>query len=111
MCIRDRVKGGEAATEAENRLNIQIHKAISIIQFKLEGQLLERRPEYHMEHRRLLHRIDYEKGTITIKNKEYPLLDTNFPTIDPEHPYELTAEEAEVMERLRICLLYTSRCV
>lgn len=58
-----------------------------------------------MEHRRLLHRIDYEKGTITIKNKEYPLLDTNFPTIDPEHPYELTAEEAEVMERLRIAFL------
>lgn len=104
-CAQFKVKGGEAATEAENRLNIQIHKAISIIQFKLEGQLLERRPEYHMEHRRLLHRIDYEKGTITIKNKEYPLLDTNFPTIDPEHPYELTAEEAEVMERLRIAFL------
>ena len=81
-------------------LDEKMHKAIAIMQFKLEGQVIARNPEFDMDDRRLLHRIDYEKGTITLEGKEYPLNDTNFPTIDPLHPYELTEGEAAVMERL-----------
>ena len=104
-CECFKIKGDSAKSAEENRLNTQIHKAISIIQFKLEGQLLERRKSFNMEDRRLLHRIDYEKGTIKIYGKEYPLLDTNFPTIDPKNPYALTEEENEVMHRLRSAFL------
>lgn len=85
----------------ETELNTKIHKAISVLQFKLEGQLIQRRPEFDMDDRALLHRIDYEKGTITLDGKEYPLLDTNFPTIDPKDPYKLTDEEQSIMDRLQ----------
>ncbi|MEE8886502.1 MAG: fructose-1,6-bisphosphatase [Eubacteriales bacterium] len=88
-------------TEVEASLNRKMHKAISIIQFKLEGQLFERHPEFNMESRRLLHRINYEKGTITLEGKEYKLLDNNFPTIDPADPYKLTDEEEYVMDRMQ----------
>ena len=104
-CDCFKIKGDSAKSAEENRLNTQIHKAISIIQFKLEGHLLERRKCFNMEDRRLLHCIDYEKGTIKIYGKEYPLLDTNFPTIDPKDPYALTEEENEVMQRLRSAFL------
>ena len=77
-----------------------MHKAISIIQFKLEGQLLQKRKEFQMENRCLLHRIDPKEGTITMPDeKNYPLRDTSFPTINWEDPYALT-EEQGVMERL-----------
>ena len=70
------------------------------IQFKLEGQLLIRRKEFHMADRALLDDINYEEGTIRLYGKEYNLLDHVFPTVDPENPYELSKEEEEVMERL-----------
>lgn len=94
-------KGSIGSTAHETELNTKIHKAATVLQFKLEGQLIQRRPEFAMEDRALLHRIDYEKGTITLDGKEYPLLDTNFPTIDPKYPYRLTAEEQQIMERLQ----------
>ena len=95
------LKGGVNYNALEKELGRKMHKAISIIQFKLEGQLLYKHPEYDMENRCLLHRIDPEKGTINLPDYgEYPLRDTNFPTIDWEHPYELTEAEADVMERL-----------
>lgn len=84
----------------EISLNMKMHKAIAIIQFKLEGQLIRRRPEFNMDNRMLLHLIDYEKGTITIEGKTYELLDKNFPTIDPEDPYELSPAEEKLMKRL-----------
>jgi fructose-1,6-bisphosphatase-3 len=84
----------------ELQLNMKMHKAIAIIQFKLEGQVILRRPDFHMESRLLLDKINYEKGIITIDGKEYPLLDTHFPTINPENPYELTEQEALIMNRL-----------
>ena len=84
----------------EMQMNLRIHKAISVIQFKVEGQIIQRQPAFHLEERALLHRIDYDKGTILLDGKEYRLLDRCFPTIDPENPYELTAEEEEIMERL-----------
>ena len=78
-----------------------MHKAITVIQFKLEGQLIQKHKDFQMEDRCLLHRIDPEKGIITMADgKEYELLDMNFPTIDWQNPYELTAGEMDVIERL-----------
>ncbi len=82
------------------QLMARMHKAISIIQFKLEGQIIRRRPEYSMADRNLLHLIDFNSGTICINGKEYPLLDKNFPTINPADPYVLSPEEEMLMEQL-----------
>lgn len=79
----------------------KIHKAISVIQFKLEGQMIKEHPEYKMDRRLLLDKIDYEKGTIQIDNKIYNLNDTNFPTVDYKNPYKLTKEEEEIINRLQ----------
>ena len=84
----------------EAMLDEKMHKAISMIQFKLEGQLIMLHPEFQMEHRLLLDKMDLEKGTVIVEGKEYPLKETYFPTLDPAHPYELTTEEADVTERL-----------
>ena len=81
-------------------LDEKMHKAIAVMQFKLEGQLIMEHPEFEMEHRLLLDKIDIKKGTVIVEGVEYPLRDTNFPTIDWAHPYELSSEEADVMERL-----------
>ncbi|EAA0348946.1 fructose-1,6-bisphosphatase [Listeria monocytogenes] len=78
----------------------RMHKAISIIQFKLEGEIINRRKEFNMEHRLLLQFIDYKKGTIQLKGKTYQLLDTHFPTIDPENPYTLTDGEKDLIEKI-----------
>jgi len=95
------IKGSSDYNVLEKELSRKMHKAISIIQFKLEGQLLMKRKEFQMENRCLLHRINPDKGTITMPDgKEYPLKDTNFPTVDREHPYDLTEGEQGVMERL-----------
>ena len=82
-------------------LDMKMHKAISVIQFKLEGQLLLRRPEFHMEDRLLLDKIDYEHKTITAYGKVYEMKDIDFPTVDPADPYTLTEEEHQVVSRLR----------
>ncbi len=82
-------------------LDIRMHKAMAILQFKLEGQLIGRHPEFGMEERMLLDRIDYQRGTIRIGEKEYTMRDMDFPTIDPEAPFVLTLEEEEVMKGLQ----------
>ncbi len=82
-------------------LDTKMHKAITVIQFKLEGQLILRHPEFHMENRLLLDKINYEKKTVTVEGREYSLKDTDFPTVNPEHPYELTEGEALVCMRLQ----------
>ena len=99
-CTCFRRKGSERLQKAEMEMNLRMHKAISVIQFKVEGKLILQHPEFQMEERALLHRIDYKKGTILLDGKEYPLKDDSFPTIDPAAPYELTEEEEEIMERL-----------
>ena len=86
-------------------LDRKMHKAISIIQFKLEGQLIQRRPEFGMESRLLLDKIQFETGTIQIDGKEYHLEDSYFPTVDPKDPYRLTEEEVTVVERLKSAFL------
>ena len=85
----------------ELSLDTKMHKAISMIQFKLEGQLIMRHPEFDMADRMLLHCIDFEKKTVKVGEKEYPMLDADFPTVNPENPYELTEEEANLMVRLQ----------
>jgi fructose-1,6-bisphosphatase III len=79
----------------------RMQKAAAILQFKLEGQLLRRHPEWDLEHRCLLHRINPAAGTVTIDGVTYPLLDNHFPTIDWKDPYALSADEKECLERLR----------
>lgn len=93
----------------DEELIAKIHKAITIIQFKVEGQVIKRHPEYEMENRLLLDKIDYERGMITLGGKEYELRDKNFPTVDPADPYKLTSEEREVMERLRNAFMTSER--
>lgn len=100
LCTCFALKGVENPNQAEMEMDLRMHKAISIIQFKVEGQIIRRQKEFGLDDRALLHRIDYEKGTITLNGKEYQLLDTNFPTIDPKDPYRLSEEEEEVMDRL-----------
>lgn len=91
----------EERSQKETQLNRKMHKAIAVLRFKLEGQLFRKYPEFGMENRCLLHRINYENKTVEIDGKYYPMQDTCFPTIDPENPYELTKEEADVMQRLK----------
>lgn len=99
-CECFQLKGEPNYGKSEMLLDTKMHKAISIIQFKVEGQTIKKNPGFKMDNRNLLHRIDYEKGTIEIDGNTYELLDKNFPTIDPKRPYALTAAEEDVMERL-----------
>ena len=82
------------------RLIAQMHKAISIIQFKLEAKMIDSRPEWNMTDRKLLEYIDFKRRIFVKDGREYALRDANFPTINPEHPYELTTEEAELVNNL-----------
>ena len=88
-------------TDKEVQLTAKMHKAISIMQFKMEAQIIKRHPEFGMEGRLLLDKIDFEKGTINIKGVDYPMLDMNFPTIDPKDPFSLSEEEQDVMDKIK----------
>jgi fructose-1,6-bisphosphatase-3 len=101
--------GDEDFTDEELRLMAQMHKAITIIQLKLEGQLIMQQPHFQMEDRLLLDKINYEDGTIRIHDKIYALLDTHFPTVDPGRPYDLTAREKSVVEKLRLSFTNSRR--
>ena len=87
-------------TEKDKLLSARMYKAITMILFKLEGQKLLRRPEFEMADRQLLDKIDYENKTITIGEKTYPMLDCDFPTVDPADPYALTEDELHVITQL-----------
>lgn len=108
-CSCFRLKAGGGTDTDEMQMNLRIHKAISIIQFKVEGQIIRRQKSFHLEDRALLHRIDFERGTIELKGKTYPLLDTVFPTVDPEDPYALTPEEEEIMTRMEKAFLHCEK--
>lgn len=86
-------------------LDMKIHKAIAVIQFKLEGQVIKKHPEFEMDDRLLLDKIDYEKKTVLAYGKEYPMLDTEFPTVDPKDPYNLAPDEEQVMARIQQAFL------
>ena len=76
----------------------KMHKAITVIQFKVEGQIIKRHPEYGLNHRCLLEHVDFDKGTVEVDGKTYPMLDMKFPTIDPKDPLKLTEQEAELLQ-------------
>lgn len=93
-------KGGEDSGNSQQMLERRMHKAITVMQLKLENRLIRENPEYGMENRRLLEKIDYQNGTVAMGEKTYALRDKSFPTIDPAHPDELTEKEAEVLDKL-----------
>lgn len=99
-CECFRLKGAEEEKPQETDLHMKMHKAIAIMQFKIEGQLSKDYPEFGFGNRNFLDKIDYDKGTITIGEKTYRMLDDYFPTIDPADPYALSEEEEEIMNRL-----------
>lgn len=86
--------------EKSTRLLAQMHKAITIIQLKLEAKIIDRHPEYGMNDRKLLEFIDKEKGVFRYNGEEYEMFDSNFPTVDPEHPYDLSPTEQDIMNKL-----------
>ena len=92
--------GAEHLDEKTQRLTAQMHKAISIIQFKLEAQLYECHPEWHMRDREMLNFVDFEKKTIHLNNKDFPMTSCSFPTINPQNPNALTDEEFDLVAKL-----------
>lgn len=93
----------------DSALWAKMHKAISIIQYKLEAQLIKRHPEFGMDNHIMLDKIDYVTGTINIEGKTYKLRDNNFPTVDPKNPFELTEGEKELMKALRASFLHSEK--
>ncbi|HIY16304.1 MAG TPA: fructose-1,6-bisphosphatase, partial [Candidatus Intestinimonas stercorigallinarum] len=101
-CFEAKFAGDDADhyTEKDKALAARMHKAITIILFKLEGQKILRNPGFGMEDRLLLDKIDYEHKCITINGVKYDLADTDFPTVDREHPYDLSPEESDLIDQL-----------
>ena len=89
-------------------LAAKMHKAIAVIQFKVEGQIVKRRPEFHMDERTHITAIDFEKGTVSIRGKDYKMLDMNLPTVDPKDPLKLTKEEEELVHNLCMSFKHSS---
>ena len=87
----------------------KMHKAISVIQFKLEGQIIKNHPEYNMDSRTFLDKIDFDRGTVNIEGTEYQLTDTHFPTVNPADPYALTEGEKTVVASLRHSFLHSKK--
>ncbi len=81
-------------------IDAKMHKAITMMQFKLEEQIMQRHPDFDMKDRMVMHFTNWEKGEITLEGKTYPLRDQHFPTIDPKEPWKLTEKEQEVVDRL-----------
>lgn len=109
VCFKPHLLDRNQYDSVEPELAAKMCKAITIIELKLEGQLIKRHPEYEMEGRLLLDKIDYDKGEIKIGGKIYPLKDKNFPTINREDPYKLTEEEEALIETLRISFMHSAR--
>ena len=99
-CVAFGLKGNPDLPPQELETNVKIQKAMAIIQFKVEGKLIDENPSFGLDDRKLLHRIDYDNGTVVVDGIEYELTDTVFPTVDPADPYRLTPEEEDVMQRL-----------
>lgn len=99
-CAAFGLKGNPDLPPQELEMNVKIQKAMAIIQFKVEGKLIDENPGFDLEDRKLLDKIDYECGTVMLDGVEYELTDTVFPTVDPADPYRLTPEEENVVQRL-----------
>lgn len=99
----------EEFTTNELQLMSKMHKAITMIQLKVEAQIIQRRKQFVMNDRLLLHKIDFDKGTICLNGQEHPLLDPHLPTVDPHDPYALTEKEQLVLEKLRLSFANSER--
>ena len=93
----------------DSDLIAQMHKAISIIQFKIEGLFSERNPNLQMEDREILKEVNFNEGTVNIGGKEYMLNDRNFPTVNPDNPLKLLPEEEKIMEKLKSSFMNSER--
>lgn len=89
------------------KLAAKMHKAIAIIMFKLEGQLIERHPEYYMDDRNVLKMIDFKRMVFKIGGNEYPMLDKNLPTVNPSDPLKLSKSEEELMKVIKASFLHS----
>lgn len=107
--FKPKLENGITCTDNDLKLIAKMHKAISIIQFKLEGEIIKRRPHFCMEDRLLLEKINYQDGTIELNEKTYKLNDTSFPTIDPMDPYKLTKEERDLVDKLKFSFLNSEK--
>lgn len=87
----------------------KMHKAITVIQLKLEGQLIERHPEWDMAKRDIFRKVDFESGTVTLNGRKYELPDKNFPTVFRDYPLSLTDEENELMTVLANSFMHSER--
>ena len=96
------IKGREIAYDDETQLTMKMHKAVSVIQWKLEGKIVLENPEFEMDDRRILENINYENGTLYQDGRDIPLKDPEYPTVDPAAPYELTDDEKELVNYLEI---------
>lgn len=101
-CSAFRIKYPNEYDERSADLETRMHKAAFILQMKLEGQVIKNNPDFNMEDRLLLDKIDYKNKTVTAYGKVYALKDCDFPTVDPENPYKLSPEEEQLMERLEM---------
>ncbi|MDD3401498.1 MAG: fructose-1,6-bisphosphatase [Eubacteriales bacterium] len=93
----------------DSAIMAKMHKAMAVILFKLEGDIIERNPDFLMDERRMLDKIDYQKGTITIGDSTYELNDKSFPTILPSSPYTLSSDEQELMDKLRLAFYHSQK--
>jgi fructose-1,6-bisphosphatase-3 len=107
--FRPKISAEDHISENERLQITKIHQAISMIQFKLEVPIIKRCPDFHMEHRLLLDKVDYENLAISMNGKTYRLQNTCFTTIDPDHPEELLAEEEQVMEKLLFSIQHSEK--
>lgn len=108
-CSAFSIKYDEEYDVKDLQLDMMMHKAIAIIQFKLEGQLILNHPEFEMDDRLLLDKINYETKTVRIGDREYAMNDVDFPTVDPKDPYRLSPEEEQVVDRLRHAFVHCEK--
>ena len=99
-CVAFGLKGSPDLTPEQEEINVKIQKAMAVIQFKVEAQLIDAHPEYGLDDRKLLHLIDYDARTVEVDGKSYELVDTRFPTVDRDDPYRLSDAEEAVMDSL-----------
>ncbi len=104
-----KMDGDTRLSEKATRLIARMHKAIAILQFKLEAAMIKRHPEWEMQSRNLLGTVDFEKDTCQVEGVTYPMLDTHLPTVNPADPYALTPEEADLATKLRHSFLVSDK--
>ena len=104
-----KLSADDVVSDKDARIIAKMHKAISVMQFKAEGQIIKRNPQLKMEDRLLFDMVDFEKGTIIVDGVEHPMLDTYFPTVDPKDPHAFSPEEEEVMEKIKFSFINSEK--